>query len=119
MMVMITCKTFLALWMFVSCSQAYKPVVLIHGIMTGSGSMEVISRRIQEVSTTYFSYIIPQNKTLILNANCIYYRNILVPKYIMLIGLKVGQVWRPCGIKFWQLVMMLLTCLVIIQKELI
>ncbi|XP_041970506.1 lysosomal thioesterase PPT2 homolog [Aricia agestis] len=29
------------------CS-AYKPVVLIHGIMTGSGSMEMISRRIQE-----------------------------------------------------------------------
>lgn len=30
-------------------SLAYKPVVLIHGIMTGSGSMEMISRRIQEV----------------------------------------------------------------------
>ncbi|XP_032529545.1 lysosomal thioesterase PPT2 homolog [Danaus plexippus] len=29
-------------------SLAYKPVVLIHGIMTGSGSMEMISRRIQE-----------------------------------------------------------------------
>ncbi|XP_045511483.1 lysosomal thioesterase PPT2 homolog [Colias croceus] len=32
---------------FVQCF-AYKPVVLIHGIMTGSGSMEIISRRIQE-----------------------------------------------------------------------
>lgn len=28
---------------------AYKPVVLVHGIMTGSGSMEMIQHRIEEV----------------------------------------------------------------------
>lgn len=31
----------------------YKPVVLIHGIMTGSGSMEMIGHRIQEVTIDY------------------------------------------------------------------
>lgn len=30
-------------------SLTYKPVVLIHGIMTGSGSMELIKNRIEEV----------------------------------------------------------------------
>lgn len=30
-------------------SLSYKPVVLIHGIMTGSGSMELIMNRIEEV----------------------------------------------------------------------
>ncbi|XP_050685480.1 lysosomal thioesterase PPT2 homolog isoform X2 [Leptidea sinapis] len=34
--------------LFISPNLCYKPVVLIHGIMTGSGSMEMISRRIQE-----------------------------------------------------------------------
>lgn len=29
---------------------SYKPVILIHGIMTGSGSMEMIGHRIKEVS---------------------------------------------------------------------
>ncbi|XP_072936818.1 lysosomal thioesterase PPT2 homolog [Epargyreus clarus] len=37
-----------ALTLFVSYGLCYKPVVLIHGIMTGSGSMEMISHRIQE-----------------------------------------------------------------------
>ncbi|CAG9784651.1 unnamed protein product [Diatraea saccharalis] len=34
--------------LIVNSSFSYKPVVLIHGIMTGSGSMEMISHRIQE-----------------------------------------------------------------------
>lgn len=40
----------LVLFIFANSCLSYKPVVLIHGIMTGSGSMEMISRRIQEVS---------------------------------------------------------------------
>ncbi|XP_045535258.1 lysosomal thioesterase PPT2 homolog [Papilio machaon] len=36
------------LLLFINLSASYKPVVLIHGIMTGSGSMEIIKFRIQE-----------------------------------------------------------------------
>ncbi|XP_022116472.1 lysosomal thioesterase PPT2 homolog [Pieris rapae] len=45
---MMSFQRLVAFCMLFSCSYAYKPVVLIHGIMTGSGSMEIISRRIQE-----------------------------------------------------------------------
>ncbi|KAJ2944523.1 hypothetical protein O0L34_g3868 [Tuta absoluta] len=38
----------LLLSLFVSVSFTYKPVVLIHGVMTGAGSMEMIGHRIQE-----------------------------------------------------------------------
>ncbi|XP_068621328.1 lysosomal thioesterase PPT2 homolog [Battus philenor] len=38
----------LFLTLFISLCSSYKPVVLIHGIMTGSGSMEIIKFRIQE-----------------------------------------------------------------------
>ncbi|XP_038217465.1 lysosomal thioesterase PPT2 homolog [Zerene cesonia] len=43
-----TLKLALTLLLFFVQCLAFKPVVLIHGIMTGSGSMEIISRRIQE-----------------------------------------------------------------------
>ncbi|XP_063358686.1 lysosomal thioesterase PPT2 homolog isoform X1 [Cydia amplana] len=43
----------MAVWIYgvfllISSCLCYKPVVLIHGVMTGSGSMEMISHRIQE-----------------------------------------------------------------------
>ncbi|XP_063529093.1 lysosomal thioesterase PPT2 homolog isoform X1 [Cydia strobilella] len=43
----------MALWiygvfLFISPCLSYKPVVLIHGVMTGGGSMEMIAHRIQE-----------------------------------------------------------------------
>ncbi|KOB71792.1 Lysosomal thioesterase [Operophtera brumata] len=38
-----------ALSLAISPCLAYRPVVLVHGIMTGSGSMEMIQHRIQEV----------------------------------------------------------------------
>ncbi|XP_069357098.1 lysosomal thioesterase PPT2 homolog isoform X2 [Maniola hyperantus] len=39
---------FILLFLFVHLCSTYKPVVLVHGIMTGSGSMEMINHRIQE-----------------------------------------------------------------------
>ncbi|KAI8427496.1 hypothetical protein MSG28_002028 [Choristoneura fumiferana] len=39
---------FFTLFLFISPCLSYKPVVLIHGVMTGSGSMEMIAHRIQE-----------------------------------------------------------------------
>ncbi|KOB52267.1 putative Palmitoyl-protein thioesterase, partial [Operophtera brumata] len=38
-----------ALSLAISPCLAFRPVVLVHGIMTGSGSMEMIQHRIQEV----------------------------------------------------------------------
>ncbi|KAL4720275.1 hypothetical protein ACJJTC_001382 [Scirpophaga incertulas] len=45
-MKILLCRLFILFLLPFTCS--YKPVVLIHGIMTGSGSMEMISHRIQE-----------------------------------------------------------------------
>lgn len=36
---------------FLYFTLAYKPVILLHGIMTGYETMELIKSRIQEVST--------------------------------------------------------------------
>lgn len=36
--------------LYITSIVCYKPVVLIHGVMTGSASMDIIKLRIQEVS---------------------------------------------------------------------
>lgn len=48
----------IALFLFISPCFSYKPVVLIHGVMTGGGSMEMIAHRIQEVNKALFTYSI-------------------------------------------------------------
>ncbi|CAK1603501.1 unnamed protein product [Parnassius mnemosyne] len=43
-----TLKLIILFNLFINVSLSYKPVILVHGIMTGSGSMEIIKYRIQE-----------------------------------------------------------------------
>lgn len=42
-------KEFYVIAWFISIVSAYRPVVLIHGILTGNESMEIIQKRIEEV----------------------------------------------------------------------
>lgn len=44
------CSLIIILCTFISFITAYKPVILLHGILTGWETMEVIKSRIQEVT---------------------------------------------------------------------
>lgn len=74
---------------FSSLVVAYKPVVLLHGILTGSESMELIKSRIEEVSSEK-----PDNVEMVRRKSTKknFFRNIPVLLFITLIHLGDGQV---------------------------
>lgn len=75
-------------------AKKYKPVILLHGIITSNESMVEIRDRILEVDLGVFPYFCYKFN----------FRNIRALSYTTVAVLAVGLVWKTCGIKYNSLV---------------
>lgn len=84
---------FVFLTIFIVLTYSYKPVILLHGILTGPNTMEIIKARIEEVKEKLL--MLNEIHTIVLFPN----RNILEQSFTIWMVSKDGPVWTTCGIK--------------------
>lgn len=78
---------------FTKNALGYKPVVIVHGILTGAPSMILMVAEIQMV-LVYMTIL-----KHLFHSKYLFCRTIRERLYIMLIDLLVGPVWKMLGIK--------------------